>query len=474
VNRKPIDISSLPKLKNEKGCPLKLSYFRNRGGSISIRVSGTLEGKRVQKNESTLEEATKFRDALLRLSVQGQSSALRAALTRFPDEESLHDAELAYGRLQAKLPGASLVVAVEDYLRRNTAEITDISMTEAIANFAQARADRKNRLQTIETSTILLKAFQRHQKLVKVSDLTAIKSSAWIQSANSLRTQRDRYDLLCNFYRQLKFAKNLALDPLEGITRPIWKKETPVEFPSLEEAQALIDAAASHVADGVVGAMLPYFAICLFSGMRPDETKRLKADWSQVILENKVIYGFGAKVKELRTVEIHEPLLGILERCKAAGLAPGFWRRPDFRAVQNAFRDPTGRKGRVKQDETDSQSPTPANAVSPNQTQDEEDDRWVRDYLRHGYATYHWAANGDMPYLTRVMGNSATVLRCSYINRTVLHAQGKQFFQLQPKWPENFGQRVAESRPPRRRRKQQPAKSGEAADIQTGEKAPPS
>ncbi len=474
MNRKTVDISSLPKLKNEKGCPLKLSYFRNRGGSISIRVSGTVERKRVQKNFSTLEEATKIRDVILRASVQGQSLPLRSTITRFPDEESLHDAELAYGRLQAKLPGASLVVAVEDYLRRNTAEITDISMTEAIANFAKARADRKNRLQTIETSTILLKAFQRHQQLVKVSDLSALKSSKWIYAATNARTQRDRYDLLCNFYRQLKFAKNLALDPLEGISRPVWKKETPVEFPSLEEAQALIDAAASHVADGVVGAMLPYFAICLFSGMRPDETKRLKPDWSQVILENKVIYGFGAKVKELRTVEIHEPLLGILERCKAAGLAPGYWRRPDFRAVQNAFRDSTGEKGRAKQDETNPKSPLPANGKSSEQTQDEGDGGWVRDYLRHGYATYHWAANGDMPYLTRVMGNSATVLQRSYINRTVLHAQGKQFLQLKPKWPDNFGQRVAESRPPRRRIKQELATPVESSERQTAEKPPAS
>lgn len=432
-------------------CPLEIVQFANpKGGSISYRVTGTIEGKRIQKNRKTLEEATNLRDALLKGAAQGESLPSYYRMTTFPTQEDQNDAELAFHRLKKKLPEASLVVVVDDYLKRNTAEITDLTMTKAIENFAEARQKRKNRLQTIETGTTLLKAFQRDQKIDRLSSLSPLKSLGWIQGASHKRTQRDRYDLLVNFYTYLRFAKNLAGDPLEGITRPRWTKENPVEFPSLSEAQALLDAAASHVADGVVGAMLPYVAICMFSGMRPDEAKRLDPDWNQVVLENKVILGFRTKVGEQRSVEIHEPLLGILERCKEAGLAPGYWQRVHFRAVQDAFRDPTGEKRKAK-DALRTQTASAKKADSS------DNHSWVRDYLRHGYATYHFALHGDMNFLVRTMGNSETVLSRSYISRRALKADGEKFFQLQPRWPENFGQRMRPSRPPRPRKPKEEA-----------------
>jgi hypothetical protein len=56
---------------------LKIIPFKNRGGTLSFRVSRTILGERVQKNFPTQLAAEEFRDELLARAKQGDSEPVR-------------------------------------------------------------------------------------------------------------------------------------------------------------------------------------------------------------------------------------------------------------------------------------------------------------------------------------------------------------------------------------------------------------
>ena len=388
VNRNPTD------------GPFKIIPFKNRGKkkTLSYRVSGTLLGVRVQKNFPTPEAAQKKIDALIRTAAQGHSLPTRYVATRFKSDEELHEAELAHQRLVSRLPGSSLMAAVEHYLQHHSVEITTIPVTQAITDFKEARSLRGNRENTIENSAIVLRQFLSEQKIVTTADFTKARANDWIHSSKiESRTRRDRYDLLVNFAKFLKSAKHLAHSPLQDITRPRYSHSGVISYFTVAQCQRLLDAAAAQVSRQRRGVLLPYISLCLFSGLRPQEARRMGEDWSLISLENRVAQGFLPKTGAGRTVELLPPLDGILARCQAAKLAPGSWSRQLIEGIQ--------KEAGLKK-------------------------AWDNDILRHTYASHHFALHGDLGFLVRNMGNSETVLGQSYINRMVPRSEAEKFFHL--------------------------------------------
>lgn len=72
---------------------LKIIPFKNRSGTMSFRLTGTILGMRVQKNFSTVEAAEAFRDELLRRATQGKT--WRTVETLLP-ESWLKEAEAVF------------------------------------------------------------------------------------------------------------------------------------------------------------------------------------------------------------------------------------------------------------------------------------------------------------------------------------------------------------------------------------------
>ncbi len=429
---------------------LKIIPFTYPSGTVAWRLTGRLLGKIYQMNFPTREEAEVHMSALLRAATQGKSGpATRLAQTIFATDQELQAAELAHMRLKAALPHASLTTAVDFYLAMNTVVVTPIKADEAILKFNARRIARGNEEETTVTTGTVLRKFigQKRPKKgqpppplkIKTTDqITRENVSAFIfDESVKRRTRRDRYDLLHNLFEFLVREKHMLKNLVDDLDRPIYKKQGNATIFALDQCQALLEAAATEPGGRdhpVQGAMLPYFAECMLSGLRPDEAQRLKPDWSNVIFENGVILGFRAKTGEDRQVAMHDQLPGILRQCKAAGLQPGYFKRAVFERIQ--------RKAGVRI------------PVTLDDGQTEEESLWDNDILRHCYASYAWAREDKPEFLTQHkmgflmqnMGNSERVLKRSYINGTVLAPAGTAYFQMQPASMGGLGTRVSQTR----------------------------
>lgn len=381
-----------------KKISIKVIPFKNRGGSISYRVSGSVLGMRVQKNYSNLEEAKKFEVQVLQAANQGESK--RQAITSFGSDDELHVAEFAHKRLKGFSESADLLQAVEYFIKHHR-KTTAITPLDAVLAFSEARRRRGNREKSIEVTQSVLHAFAVGCGVRSVSELAKDHLEQWALSPTvSLRTRRDRRDALYNWMEFLVKGGYAVSNLAALIDRPKVTHGTPGIL-SVAQSQALLDAAIEDVGGYRQGrgSMLPYFAICLLSGIRPDEVKRLRENWENVIFGNNLIWGFMAKTNRQRSVAMPLNLRVILEWSQEQGHEPGFFSTRVFKRVRRAA-------GVEK--------------------------IWCNDVMRHTYASHHYAVHHDLGYLTKNMGNSEAVLLQSYVNQTVLREQGEAFERLVP------------------------------------------
>jgi integrase len=374
---------------------LKIIPFRNPSGSIVLRLTGTIGGERLKKNFPSRTEA----EAELARRLQNSTTVrpLGSILTRMSESQA-RDAEFALQRLPA---GATLALAV-DFFASHFRPLVPLAWLEAINRFEQhLTSERKTKPETAAARAGELRPFARfagEQKIAQTDQLRPEHAKAWIYAASiEARTQRDRYDHLKQFCAWLVREKHAAINPVLELVRPKVRVDVPSIFTPIE-AKALLDAAWT---DPEGPQMLPHFAICLLSGVRPGECIQLQPsdlflDGPHPIIEiNKAKGG-----RSRRNVEIGPELLPILQRCCKLKLPPGFFSKRKFDRVRRA-----------------------AGVF----------DRWEKDIERHTYASYCYQRARDLDGLAKNMGNSAKVLFTSYV-RAVPHADALAFAQLSVDW----------------------------------------
>jgi integrase len=396
---------------NSTKITLKIIPFTYPTGNQVWRVTGRILGRIVQKNFPTYDQAEVFMSGAIKAATQGKNGPrTRLVQTIFQNDQDLHAAELAFSKLKVALPNGSITTAVDYYLEHCTAVVADTPAKEAVEKFTAHKRALGGQAITASVTGSVLKLFIREQGIARTSEITAERAKVFVfDEALAVRTRRDRHDLLHNFFEYLIAEHHMAKNLMDGIERPKVTNDGEVSVFTVEQCQKILDVAATEPGGRhrARGAMLPYIASCLLSGLRPDEAKRMKPDWSNFSFANGVIVGFRAKVKRTRHVGMHDQLPGILEQCKQAGFAPGYFSRKTFEAIQ--------RKAGVRKivDGTEQSS-------------------WDNDILRHCYASHHYALHADKGFLIKNMGNSEDVLDQSYLNLTVLAADGAKFFAMQP------------------------------------------
>jgi integrase len=355
----------------------------------------------MQKNYPTLAEAKEEMDALNAAFNQGQSSPKRQMTTTLENEDDLKEAEMAWGRLRAMKPEGSLITAVDYYLANAGSVIKDGLVGEILEQYAQRRRDRGNQSNTVDVSTAILKRFVKDCEISRISQFTLHAAQRFVfDTSVSVRTRRDRRDQLYNWSEFLVNEKFLQRNFVAEVDRPKVTYDGKVSTLTVEQVLALLKVAATEPVGGrrIRGAMLPYFAICALSGVRPDEAKRLGPDWKWFSKENRLITGFRAKTKnKVRAVEIHPELCEILEHCRQQGLAPSQFTEKAFDRIRE--------KAGVY-------------------------DLWKNDVLRHTYASHHYAWKRDIGWLEKNMGNSADVLKRSYLDQTIVEKDGKRLLDI--------------------------------------------
>jgi integrase len=386
---------------NSNRVSLKTEPFENRGGSISYRVTGSLYGKRVQKNFPTREQAERKMNELKRSADQGDSVPLRSVQTTLQSDRDLKEAEFAWERLRKSHPTGSLLTAVDHYLAHAGVLVKDEDMGAVISRYIDHRRALGNRANTLVVAESLMRKFAVEQGVGRASDFTQAKAEAFILDMKvEARTRRDRRDALNYLAGYMVGHGHLSRNPVEAIGRPRVTRDGEVSMLSVEQVLSLLKAAATeHVGRWEVpGAMLAYFAVCSLSGVRPDEARRLGPDWRWYSRENAVITGFRAKnPAKTRTVELTPQLIGILDHCRQMGYAPSMF-------SDTAFDEIRRKAGVLK--------------------------LWDNDILRHTYASNHYACLRDMNWLEKNMGNSAGVLKQSYLNQTVTAETGRELLAI--------------------------------------------
>jgi integrase len=380
---------------------LKIVPFQNPSGHVVHRVSGSIYGKRVQKNFATVEVARTFMHGLLKAADQGESMSARVTTTSFARDEYLREAELAWARLREAHPKGSLVTAVDYYLANAGQVIRDGDALVVLDEFIERRRERGNKDKTLTVCRAILRSFLVTARIRRISEITRERTQAWVYDDSvAIRTRRDRHDQLNNFGEFLVKLRYLAKNPAEELDRPKVTYDGKVTTLHPDQILGLLRRAAISPVGRkrTPGVMLAYFAVTSLSGVRPDEARRLGEDWKWFSKENGIITGFRAKTSNKpRTVEIDPHLIEILEHCRSRGWAPADFSTKAFNQIRTAI------------------------GVF---------DLWDNDILRHTYASHHYAWKRDMGWLQKNMGNSEDVLKRSYIDHTILAEQGRRLFEI--------------------------------------------
>jgi len=244
-----------------------ISEFTNPSGEIVFRVAGWLAGKRVRKNFPTRAEADAERQVLEVQRLQGETG-VRPAVTRLT-EAQLHDAETAFRRLDGNT--RSLLFYLDFALANYREPARQQPLAEAVAAYLAVKADEHHR-QIISVSQ--LTTIRRHLEVLKkyfpdatVAELSASRLTTYFQHGHAaLKTYNNRRGVVSTF---LKFAFQqdwIAANPIDKVAyHRIAHRRGSAETFTAQQAQDLM----THVEVYRGGCLVPFFALCLFAGIRP-------------------------------------------------------------------------------------------------------------------------------------------------------------------------------------------------------------
>ena len=290
--------------------PFVISEYSNPSGEVVYRVSGWVDGKRIRKNFATRAEALAERQSFEVQRLQAETG-VRPALTRLSDAQ-LREAESAFHRLEEKPRSLSFYLdyALTSYRESEKEQL----LTIAVADYLAAKCKEHERtliskcqLDSIRKElAVLLLRFRG----VTAAYLTPNQLTAYCErGCPSLKTYNNRRGILSTFFK-FAFQKDwVASNPIPKVPHyRIAHRRGSAETLSATQAKDLMDFVEGH--EG--GRLVPFFALCLFAGIRPClrsgeilklQAKEVRLDVGVIHIEPEV-----AKTREKRMVTIQPNL----------------------------------------------------------------------------------------------------------------------------------------------------------------------
>jgi integrase len=284
--------------------------FKNRNGVTSWRVTGRLNGARIRKNFKTREEAAAEK-SVLEIRALHAASGLQAIATALPDAQ-VREAEALYQRVAGKPHSLSFYV---DFALANYREPeSQKSLADAIAEYVSAKEHEfeQDHISRPQMGRIRwdLKKLHEHFPDRTVSDLTVSSLVAFLEVGHpALKTYNNRRGILSTF---LKFAFQrgwIAENPILKVPHyRIRRRRGLAQTLTVAQARKLME----HFECFEGGRWVPYFALCLFAGIRPGvpDGEITKLQPNAVSLDTGVIAISAevSKVREPRKVTIQPNL----------------------------------------------------------------------------------------------------------------------------------------------------------------------
>jgi integrase len=289
---------------------LAVAPFENRNGSTSYRVIGWLHGERVRKNFKTREEASAEKAALEIQSLQA-THGMRAVPTTLAIEQ-VRDAEVAYRRLAENPRPLSFYL---DFALANYREPEKQKpLSDAIAEYVAAKKREFDQDQLSEPQFDRigweLKRLAVYFKRETVAEITASALVTFLEVGQpGMKTYNNRRGILSTFFK-FSFQRGwIAENPIPKVPHFRIRRRRGVAMTlSTTQARTLME----HFETFEDGRWVPYFALCLFAGIRPcvpyGEISKLKPD--AVNLETGIIHISAevSKVREPRKITIQPNL----------------------------------------------------------------------------------------------------------------------------------------------------------------------
>ena len=267
-----------------------VTRFENRNSSSSWRVAGWLHGVRVRKNFKTKEEAAAEK-ATLELRALQATAGMRLAMTFLTDVQ-LREAEDAFRRLDGRLHSLLFYL---DYALVNYRELRcQIALAEAIAEYVAEKTKQHQRtllsLLQLRNITNELRVLTAHFPNAAMAEFTPALLLTYLERGTpSLKTYNNRRGVLSTFFKFAVQKDWIISNPVEKTPhhRINHRRGSAVTI-AAEQAAKLM----AYVETFESGALIPYFAICLFAGIRPcirfGEISRLQV--SSIRLDTGVIH----------------------------------------------------------------------------------------------------------------------------------------------------------------------------------------
>jgi integrase len=244
-----------------------VSRFENRNGVTSWRVDGRLHGLRIRRNFKSREAAAAEKDAL-EVKALHAAAGLHAATT-FLSEDQLREAESVFRRLAARPRSLTCYL---DYAPANYRELErDVPLAVAIDEYVATK--RKEHERTLLSKRQLrsikyeLETLKKRFPAFTMTRFSAAGLIAYLErGAPSLKTYNNRRAVLSTFFKFAIQKDWIATNPIEKTPhhRISHLRGSAVTI-NAEQAASLM----AHVETFRNGALVPYFALCLFAGIRP-------------------------------------------------------------------------------------------------------------------------------------------------------------------------------------------------------------
>ena len=244
-----------------------VSRFENRNGVTSWRVEGGLYGLRIRRNFKTREAAAAEKAALDLKALQA-AAGLHAATT-FLTEDQLREAESVFRRLAGR--PRSLTCYLDYALASYREPERDVPLVVAVDEYFVTKRKEHERTLLSERQLRSIKyelaTFKMRFPALTLAQTSAASLIAYLErNAPSLKTYNNRRAVLSTFFKFAYQKDWITTNPIEKTPhhRISHRRGSAITI-TAEQAARLM----AHVETFRDGALVPYFALCLFAGIRP-------------------------------------------------------------------------------------------------------------------------------------------------------------------------------------------------------------
>ena len=246
--------------------------------------------------------------------------------------------------------------------------LLDVAAKEFLEN--KAKAGLRSRYADEQKRTV--KRFVSDIGRKPIESLSHLDVEKWLDNWPNPSTRKTKQGIVAVLFSWATRQGYIAKDPMQKLEQVKLDEGDPEIF-TVEQCKRLVEASAKKDPS-----FLPYLALALFQGIRPEECKRLEVEDIDLKKKQVTISGKAAKTRDRRIVPLQAPALAILEKCSQKNW---YSFHTNFRRRRDAVRQAAGLT------------------------------EWPKDVLRHTGAS-HFHNIFTMDEATKALGHSAaTMLR---------------------------------------------------------------